>query len=300
MSEIKAEDKLKEDTVKYISKELEKLETLEKLEKMENGRSGRARRILSSAVCCAVIFLVGFSTHGFITEPTSYISIDVNPSIELTLNRFDRVVVVKGYNDDAKDVLDGLELKWKDYTDAIDSITKSAEIKGYLDEDSLFEFAVISPKDSQIIEGIENCYAHKEYNSSCHSIDGSNVEKAHHSGLSFGKYQAYQELAEVYPSITLQEVKAMSMHQIREHISCCQGGVNNSINNNDQTDGANNSSPTDGENNRDQTEVSGNENSDYSEYDPEENYEAEGNYGNEGNYDNETHRNQHGHGHHSE
>ncbi|WP_181861874.1 anti-sigma-I factor RsgI family protein [Slackia isoflavoniconvertens] len=40
-------------------------------------------------------------------QPTAYMGIDVNPSIELGVNRFDVVVCAEGLNDDGEAVLAG-------------------------------------------------------------------------------------------------------------------------------------------------------------------------------------------------
>lgn len=42
--------------------------------------------------CLLLMFITGIKGYSWIQSPVSYISIDVNPSIELALNCFDRVV----------------------------------------------------------------------------------------------------------------------------------------------------------------------------------------------------------------
>ncbi|MBW6474363.1 MAG: hypothetical protein K0B14_14655, partial [Anaerolineaceae bacterium] len=50
----------------------------------------------------------------FITQPAGFLSIDVNPSMELSFNRLDRVVQAKGLNPEAIALLDGRDLKGLD------------------------------------------------------------------------------------------------------------------------------------------------------------------------------------------
>mgnify|MGYP006964182038 CR=1 FL=1 len=57
------------------------------------------KRVLSVAACLLLLFLGG---RQFYFIPTVKISIDINPSMELGVNRFDRIVSVEGYNDDGK------------------------------------------------------------------------------------------------------------------------------------------------------------------------------------------------------
>lgn len=42
--------------------------------------------------------------------PAKYVSLDVNPSIEYQLNIFDRVLTVKGVNDDGSEIVDEIDL----------------------------------------------------------------------------------------------------------------------------------------------------------------------------------------------
>ena len=51
--------------------------------------------------------------YSWVQRPVSYVSIDVNPSIELALNRFDRVVYAAAYNLEGEEILNGLSLKGK-------------------------------------------------------------------------------------------------------------------------------------------------------------------------------------------
>ena len=54
-----------------------------------------------AASAAAFILLCGTSAWAYMT-PYSYVSLDVNPSIEYSLNRFDRVLDVTAVNDDGE------------------------------------------------------------------------------------------------------------------------------------------------------------------------------------------------------
>lgn len=54
--------------------------------------------------------------------PTAAISIDINPSIELEVNRFGRVLSVTGYNDDGRVLADSLPIKHLGYADAAEQV----------------------------------------------------------------------------------------------------------------------------------------------------------------------------------
>jgi hypothetical protein len=70
--------------------------------------SRRAGIFAASAAAAFVILGSGVWAYA---SPYSYVSMDVNPSIEFTVNRFDRVLNVKGVNDDGERILDKISLK---------------------------------------------------------------------------------------------------------------------------------------------------------------------------------------------
>ena len=61
------------------------------------------RRSLSLAACLAVVCLAGAGHHLYFT-PASYIYLDINPSVRLDLNCFERVINVVPLNEDNTDV----------------------------------------------------------------------------------------------------------------------------------------------------------------------------------------------------
>jgi len=67
---------------------------------LEQARTRRRRpaRALAAAVACLVLLVVGIGGYQFYFTPTSVLSIDINPSLELGVNRFDKVVSVHSYN----------------------------------------------------------------------------------------------------------------------------------------------------------------------------------------------------------
>lgn len=68
------------------------------------------KKIVAFAASAAA--LVVFSTGAWAyASPYSYVSLDVNPSIEFTLNRFDRVLDIKAVNDDGEEILSQLQLE---------------------------------------------------------------------------------------------------------------------------------------------------------------------------------------------
>lgn len=78
---------------------------------------------------CLLIMIIGFSTY---YVPVNDIYIDVNPSIEIKTNMFDKVIVVNAKNDDGTSIVNSLDVKNKDIETAIDDIMNEMISQGYI------------------------------------------------------------------------------------------------------------------------------------------------------------------------
>ena len=104
MKEIQASKELKQNTLQY----------LEKQRKHPKHLKTRSIPKLAVAFVC-LFFILGVGGYAVYQTPISYISIDVNPSIELSINRFGKVVSVSAYNQEGQDILKELPLKHISY-----------------------------------------------------------------------------------------------------------------------------------------------------------------------------------------
>lgn len=206
---IRATEGLKQSTNAFIHREVEK-------------RQHKARNpMVYAIVCCAVLLLsiCGIGGYQFYQSPVSYISVDVNPSVELALNRFDRVVDAVAYNDDGTLILENLNFKNKPYTDAVEQLLADEAFASYLTGGALLSFTVVSDKEETLLAGIQQCRGYAENRATCHSANTDNMEEAHHNGLSVGKYQAYLELSKYDKTITPEDCRYLSMSEIRDIIN---------------------------------------------------------------------------------
>lgn len=111
--QIHADRALKEETKRYV---------------YHNTCGYRARNLhiyrkFAILAACIVVFFCGTGGFMYIT-PVSVISIDVNPSIELEINRFDRIIHVKGYNQDGIELAESIQVQNMVYSDGINIILK--------------------------------------------------------------------------------------------------------------------------------------------------------------------------------
>ena len=215
--QIHAEEALKTHTKEYLSKKI-------------YSRSAAPRPVFRRAAALAaglvLLFFIGGSWV-FMT-PTAYISIDINPSLELGINRFDRIVSVEGYNEDGDDLAESLDITFMNYSDALDEILSSGSIEDYLSGDALMSLTVAGDNATQyteILDTVETC-ADSHENIHCHSGDTEEMHEAHDAGVSFGKYRAYLILHDLDPSISLDNIRSMTMREIYNLIDTYSGNRN--------------------------------------------------------------------------
>ena len=82
---IQANKNLKESTKKFLSG---------KRRKRRWDVYSLAFQRIFAVVCMVLVAAAGIKGYSWVQTPVSYVSIDINPSIELELNRFDKVVTV--------------------------------------------------------------------------------------------------------------------------------------------------------------------------------------------------------------
>ena len=212
------------------------------------------RRIAPLAACLAIVAIACIGGWRLYFTPAVGISIDVNPSVELGVNCFDRVISVDAYNDDGQQLVDSLDADVVNmgYEEAVDCILASPTIQSLLAEGEQLSVAVAGDDDARcesVAASVESCAAeHGAAGTRCHRVDADDVESAHHEGLSFGKYQAYLEAHECDPSLTTEDAHHMTMRElhdvVREHDG--EGGHHGWRSGNAEVDGLDSDSASSG------------------------------------------------------
>lgn len=220
LDQIRAEEGLKARTNDYL---MQQIRTGSEKRTMPGRRPAVA---ILAAACCLVLFVCVAGYRLYFTA-TSVISIDINPSLELQINRFDRVISVEGYNDDGMALAQQLEIRFLDYQSAIEAILENETVADCLGRHELLSITVVGEDEDQslkLLQGVQRCTAGQQ-NVHCHSGNAHEVEAAHQAGLSFGKYQAFLELQALDPSVTAEEAGRMTMREIFDRIAQLTQGV---------------------------------------------------------------------------
>lgn len=184
------------------------------------------------ACCCALLLGLAAGAYRFFTVPVSYVSVDLNPSIELALNRADRVTSVSAFNEDGILVLEGLPLKGTLYTEAIAILLNSPAMEPYLSNEPALTFTVAAgsgEKEAALIAGIQSSPEYGAYGGISYRADLSSIDEAHSCGLSFGKYAAYLVLSQYDESVTVADCHSMTMAELHQRIHTCRDGHNTAV-----------------------------------------------------------------------
>lgn len=183
-------------------------------------RPHTARRFAAAFACLALVVAGGTGYWAYFS-PTCAISIDINPSVELGVNRFDKVVSVEGIGDDGEALAETLDIRFLDYADALDVLLADPTVEDYLAQDEVLSIAVAGENEAQadaILAQAETCAAGTR-NVYCHAADSAELEHAHEAGLSFGKYQTFLILQSLDPSVTAEDVQELTMRELHDRIA---------------------------------------------------------------------------------
>ena len=212
---IYAETELKVQTKEFIA---------HKIENYKPQRKRLYKRMIPAIACC-LFLLFGFGGYRAYFTETLIISIDINPSIELNVNRFDRVIAINSYNDDGLKLADSIDIRHMNYMSALDKILNADSVSMYLSQDEMLSISVVGQDKKackKMLANIEGSVLNHR-NVCCGMGNFEEIDEAHSSGLSVGKYQAFLELQEVDPDVTIEDVKGLSMRQIRDLIDGSSG-----------------------------------------------------------------------------
>lgn len=187
----------------------------------------RAARRMAAAFACLALVVAGGTGYWAYFSPTCAISIDINPSVELAVNRFDKVISVDGIGEDGDVLAESLDVRFLNYADALDCLLQNPEVEDYLAQDEVLSIAVAGDNQGQadaILAQTETCTAGTN-NVYCRAASTEEIEQAHEAGLSFGKYEAFLALQALDPSVTPEDVQGLTMREIRDRTAALDGDL---------------------------------------------------------------------------
>ena len=104
---------------------------------------------------CLLLLLPGFGYARSNLLVDGIIDLDVNPSIEITINRRDRVLQVKGLNEEAREVLAGTDYRTWDVRDAVGDLVLRLNDRQYISRDQRTVLLSVESKSPEKTERIK-------------------------------------------------------------------------------------------------------------------------------------------------
>ena len=183
------------------------------------------KRFIPLVAGAALALTLCFGMVGLYNESFQTVYIDINPSVALKLNRFDRVIGVEYLNDDAKNLLSNVKLVGSSSTDALSTIITACDTAGYVNANSEIYISATAKNDESSEKTLQKLKGHAETMSkvkdeSC-SVNTYNAKKGdkknyEKESLSPAKYELIEDIIEADGGYTLEMLKNKSMKELRD------------------------------------------------------------------------------------
>lgn len=192
--------------------------------------------VLATAACLCVMVMGGGAFHYQYQNRKieSVIGIDVNPSVELSINRKDKVLNARALNADAREVMADMDLKGVDLNVAVNAVIGSMVTHGYLDDLDNAILVTVSNDSirkatelrTSVVGDIEKTLEENQVQAVVY--DQQVVERdemkalADTYGISYGKAYFLKELIDQNTDLTMddmEELSSLSMEEIARRIT---------------------------------------------------------------------------------
>lgn len=158
-------------------------------------------------------------------EPTAFVDIDINPSIQLRLNSSDCVVGAEGINDDGTSLLSSVAVDGLPYEQALRALTSNEALAPFVNDDAFISVSVSSENQDQerILTDVSERYlADCPYRGSCNGVTQQFYDEAHSHGMGCGRYAAAVKLCQLDPSLSIDDCTSMPMRELYDRIAECE------------------------------------------------------------------------------
>ena len=191
-------------------------------------------RRLVAVASCLILFGVGLFVGRFLpdTQPIAKaetcIYLDVNPSLELSLDQNNTVLSCTAANEDAEQILNGMELAGVELKTALNAIVGSMYVKGYLSSENNSILVSVDKNDTDnmnafltyITDQVNEVFTDSEME--CAIIaqgvkaDEELKRRAEENGISVGKMHLLDKMVESMDSLTEEDISQLSDMSIKD------------------------------------------------------------------------------------
>ena len=185
---------------------------------------------LIAVAACFMLLATGGAGYATAVSPYSHVTLDVNPSIEYTLNRFDQVVSIECMNDEGQEIVDNISddiSKFASFEDVFKLTVDELYRLGYLtgDEHDYMVLSVCCDKNSSKAADLENSLSAitSDYTLTSEVIEVTEKDRAEASDLNTtaGKLALILDVVSKEDKLTEKDVRDFvdkSVKQIAETI----------------------------------------------------------------------------------
>lgn len=169
-------------------------------------------------VCILLLFVSLSLRSSIIPEPVAYVSLDVNPSLELRLDKNNVVIETIAYNKDAQRILDKVDLNGEKLQSAVLTLLNDKKYENYL-QNGLLEVSIFADnqKLSTRIESILNSLFEKNLESDqfhCSQVDQETHHNASSHHITAGKYQIIETIMSYTSKYSFEELNGYSIKKL--------------------------------------------------------------------------------------
>lgn len=197
--QITADEKLKEQTKTFLA------------QKRRQAPVRRPVRRMAAVLACLMCLMLGVGGWAYLT-PTSAISIESSAALELSVNRFDRVIAVRGTDEAGCALAQSLQVGHMPYLNAL-QVVLDAQTDG--EGVSIGVAGEDSGQCESMLQAVQNCTAAQKQ-VHCYMTDADTLDAARESDLPLGKYRMLLTLQALDPSLTADDVRGLSMPELRQ------------------------------------------------------------------------------------
>lgn len=184
-----------------------------------------------ASIAAAIILVSALGMGGILyVTPYSYVDLDINPSLEITSNVFNRILSVKALNKDGNKLIENADLHHRNLKEGIKIVMFRALEEGYLkSKENNAVFITVSTQNNKKVEKIQKMIE-KSSNEELTAqnlnaeiiVENTSLEKhlkANKEGISAGKLILFEKLKEKDPTAELDDVKNTSVKKIIRKIN---------------------------------------------------------------------------------
>ena len=183
------------------------------------------KRLIPMIAGAALAFTICIGMIGVYNENFQTVYIDINPSVALKLNRFERVIGVEFLNEDAKALLSDTKLVGCDAKAALQTVIDACDSAGYVKDDSEIYISAAAKEEKTSEKLLKKLKGHaeamREDDSETYSVNTYNAKKGEKKefekeSLSPAKYNAIKEIIDEDGRYKLDDLKNKPMSELQK------------------------------------------------------------------------------------